>query len=191
MNLLVLGLIVFFGVHSIGMAAPAWRERIVARIGLTPWKGGFALISLIGLGLVVYGYGQARLDPIMVWQPPFWTRHIAAPLMLVAFICIAATYVPGSWIKTKFGHPMLAGVKTWSFAHLITNGMLADIALFGAFLAWSVLEFRIHRRRDKAAGTVYPRISKHRDLLVLFLGVAGALVFMFFLHQPLIGVRPY
>ncbi|HTJ96856.1 MAG TPA: NnrU family protein [Rhodocyclaceae bacterium] len=191
MTVLLLGLIVFLGVHSVRMVAPAWRDVQLARFGEMPWKGTFAVISLLGFALLIYGYGQARLDPVVLWVPPVWTKHLVAPLMLVAFICVAAAYIPGNIIKAKVGHPMLAGTKTWALAHLLANGNLADVLLFGAFLIWSVLEFRTFRLRDKAAGVTYPRVSLSRDLLVLATGVIGTAVFMLFLHQYLIGVRPY
>lgn len=191
MTLLLLGLIVFLGVHSTRMCAPAWREAQIARLGMLPWKAVYAIVSLLGFVLIVHAYGQTRLDPVVLWQPPVWTKHVAGLLMLVSFICIAAAYVPGNALKAKVGHPMLAGVKTWGFAHLLTNGNLADVVLFGSFMVWAILEFRTFRRRDKAAGTTYPRISVGRDLLVLFLGVAGTAVFAGFLHLQLIGVRPY
>jgi uncharacterized membrane protein len=191
MTLLILGLIVFLGVHSVRMLAPSWRELQVGRVGLLPWKAAYTFFSLLGLGLLAYGYGQARLDPVVLWLPPVWTRHAAALLMLAAFICLAAAYVPGNWLKAKVGHPMLAAVKLWAFAHLLSNGNLADLVLFGTFLLWAILQFRVSRRRDKASGRIYPRLSLNRDLLVLFLGVAGTGIFALFLHQMLIGVRPF
>lgn len=191
MALLILGLIVFLGVHSIRMLVPAWRELQLRRRGELAWKGIYSLVSLLGFALIVYGYGEARLNPVFIWQPPLWTRHIAALLMLIAFICIAAAYIPGNIIKTKIGHPMLAGVKTWALAHLITNGTLADIILFGSFLIWAVLQFRANRQRDKTHGVVYAHLSITRDILVIVLGVGGAVVFALFLHQWLIGVRPF
>lgn len=191
MSLLILGLIVFLGVHSIRMLAPAWRDLQLVRRGALAWKGVYSLVSLLAFALIAYGYGQARLDPVFIWQPPVWTRHLAALMMLVAFVCIAAAYIPGNIIKSKIGHPMLAGVKTWAFAHLISNGTLADIILFGSFLIWSILQFRTSRRRDKARGTLYAHLSGTRDVLVVVLGLAGAAVFTLFLHQWLIGVRPY
>ena len=191
MTLLILGLIVFLGVHSTRMCAPAWREAQIARFGMLPWKAVYAIVSLLGFVLIVHAYGQTRLDPIVLWQPPVWTKHVAGLLMLASFICIAAAYVPGNALKAKVGHPMLAGVKVWGFAHLLSNGNLADVVLFGSFMVWAILEFGTSRRRDKAADTTYPRISMGRDLLVLFLGVAGTAVFAGFLHLQLIGVRPY
>ena len=191
MALLILGLVIFLGVHSIRMVAPAWRDLQRMRSGVLAWKGIYAIVSLVGFALIVYGYGQARLEPVVLWVPPLWTRHLGALLMLVAFICIAAAYIPGNIIKAKVGHPMLAGVKTWAFAHLITNGTLADVILFGSFLIWSILQFRVSRRRDKAHGVIYAHLSGTRDVLVLVLGVGGAGVFSVFLHQWLIGVRPF
>jgi uncharacterized membrane protein len=151
----------------------------------------YALISLLGLLMIIYGYAEARLNPVTLWVPPLWTKHLAALMMLIAFICIAAAYIPGNIIKAKIGHPMLAAVKTWAMAHLITNGDLADVVLFGSFLVWAIFQFRASRRRDKAAGTRYTRLSLNRDLLVLFFGVVGTGVFAMFLHLPLIGVRPF
>lgn len=189
--LLILGLVIFLGVHSIRMVAPGWRELQMMRRGVTAWKGIYTIASLIGFALIVYGYGQMRLDPSVLWVPPLWTRHLAALMMLLAFICIAAAYIPGNIIKAKFGHPMLAAVKTWALAHLITNGMLADVILFGSFLIWSILQFRTSRRRDKANGTIHAHLSMTRDILVFIFGIAGVAVFALFLHQWLIGVRPF
>jgi uncharacterized membrane protein len=191
MALLILGLIVFLGVHSIRMLAPSWRDLQLMRRGALVWKAVYSIVSLLGFALIAYGYAEARLDPVHLWQPPLWTRHVAALLMLIAFICVAAAYVPGNWIKARFGHPMLAGVKTWALAHLIANGTLADLILFGSFLVWAILQFRTSRLRDQARGVVRVRLSAARDVLVLVLGVAGTAVFTLFLHQWLIGVRPF
>lgn len=191
MALLILGLIVFLGVHSIRMVAPSWRELQMQRRGVLVWKGLYAAVSLLGLALIVCGYAQARMEPMLLWALPPWTRHLAALLMLLSFICVAAAYIPGNCIKARIGHPMLASVKIWAFAHLLSNGTLADLVLFGSFLAWAVFQFRASRRRDRLNGTVYAHLSLTRDMLVLLLGVAGAGVFAMFLHQPLIGVRPF
>jgi uncharacterized membrane protein len=191
MALLILGLIVFLGVHSVRMVAPAWRDLQMQRRGMLVWKGLYSVVSLLGFALIVAGYMHARMEPVVIWQPPLWTRHVAAPLMLLSFIFLAAAYVPGSLIRAKIGHPMLAGVKLWAFAHLIANGTLADIVLFGSFLVWSILQFRTSRRRDRLHGTIFAHLSLTRDILVVVLGVGGAAVFMLFLHEWLIGVRPY
>ena len=191
MTLLILGLIVFLAVHSIRMVAPSWRELQLQRRGMLAWKALYTVVSLIGLALIIYGYGQARLAPVVLWTPPLWTRHAAALLMLLSFICVAATYIPGSWIKSRIGHPMLAGVKLWALAHLLTNGTLADVVLFGSFLLWSILQFRISRRRDRASGKIYAHLSLTRDVLVVVVGIAATGVFAMFLHRLLIGVRPF
>lgn len=191
MALLILGLIIFLGVHSIRLVASSWRELQMRRRGVLVWKGLYTLISLFGLALIVYGYGQARMESIVLWALPAWTRHFAALLMLLSFICVAAAYIPGNLIKARIGHPMLAGVKIWAFAHLLSNGTLADLVLFGSFLLWSILQFRASRRRDKLNGTVYAHLSITRDILVLVFGVAATGIFAMFLHQPLIGVRPF
>ena len=163
MTYLVLGLLLFLGTHSIRIVADGWRAGRVARLGENRWKGLYSLASALGLGLVVWGYGLARAEPLALWTPPGWTRYLAALLNLPAFILIAAAYVPGSRIKAALGHPMVAGVKVWAIAHLLSNGNLADLLLFGAFLLWAVADFRSARRRDRAAGVVYRPGSAARD----------------------------
>lgn len=191
MSILVLGLLLFLGTHSIRIVADGWRAGRVARLGENRWKGLYSLASALGLGLVVWGYGLARAEPLALWTPPGWTRGLAALLNLPAFILIAAAYVPGSRIKAALGHPMVAGVKVWAIAHLLSNGNLADLLLFGAFLLWAVFDFRSARRRDRAAGVVYRPGSAARDGLVVAAGAGAWALFAGFLHLWLIGVRPY
>ena len=191
MTFLVLGLLLFLGTHSIRIVADGWRAGRVARLGENRWKGLYSLASALGLGLVVWGYGLARAEPLALWTPPGWTRYLAALLNLPAFILIAAAYVPGSRIKAALGHPMVAGVKVWAIAHLLSNGNLADLLLFGAFLLWAVADFRSARRRDRAAGVVYRPGSAARDGLVVAAGAGAWALFAGFLHLWLIGVRPY
>ena len=157
MSLLILGLVLFLGTHSVRIVADDWRGARIARLGLMPWKGIVSVISIIGFVLIVWGYGQARGNPIVLYSPPVWTRHIAALLTVPAFILLVAAYIPGTRIKRAVGHPMVAAVKIWAFAHLLANGTLADVVLFGAFLAWAVADYIAARRRDRAAGTVYDR----------------------------------
>lgn len=191
MTLLLLGLLLFLGTHSIRIVADGWRAAQVDRLGLNRWKGLYSLVSALGLGLVVWGYGLARAEPVALWTPPGWTRHLAALLTLPAFILIAAAYVPGSRIKAAIGHPMVAGVKVWAIAHLLSNGNLADALLFGAFLLWAVVDFRSARRRDRAAGVRYRPGSAARDGLAVAAGTGAWALFAGFLHLWLIGVRPY
>ena len=191
MSYLVLGLLLFLGTHSIRIAADGWRTARVARLGENRWKGLYSLASALGLGLIVWGYGLARAEPLALWAPPAWTRHVAALLTLPAFVLIAAAYVPRNRIKAAVGHPMLAGVKVWAIAHLLSNGTLADVLLFGAFLAWAVLDFRAARQRDRAANVRHAAGSLARDGIVAAAGIGAWALFASVLHLWLIGVRPY
>ncbi len=190
MALLIAGLILFLGAHSMRIVADDWRARTLARIGEKPWKGLVTVVSIIGFVLIVIGYGDARLAPVVLWVPPVWTRHLSLLINLLAFISIVAAYVPRNSIKARFGHPMVAGVKAWAIAHLIANGNLADVVLFGAFLIWSVVDFRQSRRRDRASGTTYPSGAMARNVLTVLIGALTWAVFVFYLHARLIGVAP-
>lgn len=191
MPLLILGLILFLGVHSLRMLAPGFRERAVARIGLLPWKGLYALASIAGFVLIVVGFGMARAQPQLLYAPPEWLRHLNALFTLVAFVLIAAAYVPRNHMKAKLGHPMLAGVKLWALGHLLAIGYLHDVVLFGAFLVWAVADFAVSRRRDRKAGTTYPAGSMTGDVVAVVIGIAAWAIFAFLLHRPLIGVNPF
>jgi uncharacterized membrane protein len=191
MTLLLLGLIVVLGVHSVRMVANDWRTAQIARIGEGPWKGLYSVASLVGLVLIVWGYGAARANPTILWNPPEWTRQVTILLTLVAFVLIAAAYVPGTRIKAWLGHPMAAGVKVWAFAHLVANGTLAGTILFGSFLVWAIVNFIASRRRDSAAGVTYPAGTLAGDAIAVFVGAIAWVIFAFFLHGWLIGVRPF
>jgi uncharacterized membrane protein len=190
MTILVLGLIIFLGLHSVRMLASDWRTAQIARIGEGPWKGLYSLASLAGLVLIVWGYGAARANPTLLWNPPDWLRYVTIVLTFVSFILIAAAYVPGTRIKARLGHPMVAGVKTWAFAHLIANGTLAGTILFGGFLLWAMVNFAVSRRRDRDSGVTYPTGTLAGDAIATFVGAIAWVVFAFFLHGWLIGVRP-
>lgn len=191
MTALIAGLILFLGTHSVRVFAEDWRTRQVARLGEYGWKGLYSLFALAGFILIVWGYGQTRFDAVFLWSPPVWTRHLAALLTLPAFVFLAAAYVPGNGIKARFGHPMVISVKVWALSHLLCNGRLGDIVLFGAFLAWAIVDFRAARRRDRAAGTAYPRGPASRDVATVVLGLVLWAAFAFWLHAALIGVRPF
>lgn len=191
MPLLILGLVLFLGAHSLRMLAPAWRERMIARIGLMPWKGVYALASIAGFVLIVVGFGMARALPQLLYTPPAWLRHLNALFTLVAFVLIAAAYVPRNHLKAKLGHPMLAGVKLWALGHLLAIGYLHDVVLFGAFLVWAVADFAVSRRRDRKAGTTYPAGAVTGDVVAVVIGIAAWAIFAFLLHRPLIGVNPF
>lgn len=191
MTLMLIGLALFLGVHSTRIVADDWRTATIARVGEKPWKGIYSLLSIAGFVLLVIGYGAARQSPVVLFAPPVWTRHIAALLTIPAFVLLVAAYVPGNAIKRAVGHPMLAGVKVWALAHLLANGTLADLLLFGTFLAWAVLGFIAARRRDRASGTTYPAGPGSRTAIAIVVGLAAWAVFAFALHRPLIGVAPF
>lgn len=191
MTLFILGLVLFLGVHSVRIVADDWRTARIARSGERPWKLAFTIISIVGFLLIVKGYGDARQATPLLYAPPVWTKHVATLLILPAFILVAAAYVKGTRIKARVGHPMILGVKLWAFAHLIANGTLVDVVLFGSFLVWAVLDYVASRRRDRAAGTVYPIGPVSRDLIAVGVGALAWFIFGFFLHGPLIGVRPF
>ena len=191
MSLLVLGLILFLGVHSTRLVAEGWRGRMLARIGQGPWKGAYSLLSLLGLVLIVWGYGAARHDALPLWSPPTATRHLAGLLTLLAFVGIAAAYVPRNAIRARLHHPMLLGVKAWALAHLLANGTRADVLLFGAFLVWAVLAFRAARQRDRAQRVAYPPGTPGGTAAAVAVGVAVWALFALWGHAALIGVRPF
>jgi uncharacterized membrane protein len=191
MGVLLIGLVLFLGAHSTRIFADGWRTGVIARRGEGAWKGGYTVVSLVGLALLVWGYGLAHQQPVVLWQPPVATRHIAALLTLVSFVFLAAAYVPRNAIKAKLHHPMVLGVKVWAFAHLIANGSLADVLLFGSFLVWAVLSFRAARQRDRAAGTVYAPGTAAGTAIAVVAGLVAWAVFAFWAHGVLIGVRPF
>jgi len=193
MNLLVLviGLILFLGMHSARIFADGARTRLVTKLGTNGWKGLYALISLAGFILIIYGFGIARQAPVILWESPRWTRHLAALLTLPAFVLMFASQIPGTHIKARLKHPMVLGVKLWAFTHLLANGRLHDVILFGAFLLWAVLSFRAARRRDRALGTVYVAAGVGRDLMAIVLGIGAWAAFAFYLHIRGISVQPF
>lgn len=188
MTLLITGLVLFLGAHSVRIFADEWRAAVIARVGLIAWKGLYALVSLAGFGLVVWGYGGARAGAAELWNTPAWLHYPMWLLMLCSFVLLAAAYVPRNRIKTAVGHPMIAGVKLWAFAHLLTNARAADVVLFGAFLVWAVLDFRSARQRDRAAGTTEPAGTWANAAVAVAIGMAVWVVFMGYLHTWLIGV---
>lgn len=188
---LLFGLALFLGIHSVRIVAEEFRARQVARLGLNAWKGIYTLVALAGFVLLSLGYDAARQAPVELWAPPVWTRHLAALLTLPAFVLATAAYVPGTVIRAKTGHPLLLATKLWAFAHLVANGSVADVALFGSILVWAIACFAAARRRDRAAGVTYPAAGIARDLIAVAAGTAGWGVFAFFLHARLIGVAPF
>jgi uncharacterized membrane protein len=190
MTYLVLGLVIFLGVHSVRIVADDWRTHMRERLGEGTWKGLYSLLSLAGLALVVWGFGVAREQPVVLWMPPTGMRHLAGLLTLLSFVLFAAAYVPGNGIKARLHHPMAAGVKVWALAHLLSNGMLVHQILFGAFLLWAVASFAAARRRDRIARTVYAPGQVLPTVITVLLGAAAWGAVAFWLHGMLIGIRP-
>ena len=190
MVLLVLGLVLFLGVHSTRIVADGWRTQMIGRMGEKGWKGLYTLISLAGFVCIVWGYAHARQSPEVLWTPPRGMNHLAALLMVVSFVLLAAAYVPRNTIKARLHHPMVLGVKTWAVAHLLANGTLADLVLFGAFLAWAVADFASSRRRDRANNTSYPAGTTRGTVIAVAVGLLAWVVFVAGAHRWLIGVSP-
>lgn len=218
MTALLIGIVLFFGTHSVRIFADGWRSRMLARVGEGPWKIGYAVVSLVGLWLLASGWQQTRIDPVVLWDPPAAMRHVAALLTLPAFVLLVAAYVPRNRIRAAVGHPMVLAVKLWAFAHLLSNGRLGDVLFFGALFVWAVLDFRSARRRDRAQGrtdtsdvhgvddrgglalqgaggsgggaTVASGLLA-RDAITLVVGVGAWVWFALHGHAWLVGVRPF
>ena len=210
MTELILGLILFLGAHSVRIVADDWRTQKMEALGEKAFKGVHALISLLGFYLLVVGYGEARLQTVVIWNPPTATRHISLLLMLFSSILMVAAYIPRNHLKIRMGHPMVLSVKVWALSHLLANGNLADMLLFGAFLIWALLNFKSARVRDRvqvqlpdsnakvnAGGSsaslpedapVKPNLVA--TLITLAGGIALWAVITFVLHAKVVGVAP-
>ena len=191
MTALVLGLVLFLGVHSIRIVADGWRTATMESFGEKEYKLLYSVLSIAGFVLLVWGYGLARQNPVILWNPPpVWTRHLASLLTLIAFVLLVAAYVPGNAIKAKLRHPMILGVKVWAFAHLVSNNTLADLVLFGSFLLWAVLDYRAARKRERTLATVMDAGPMSRTILTVVVGMVAWAVFAMWAHRVLIGVSP-
>ena len=185
------GLIIFLAVHSVRIVADDWRTSTLKNVGEGAYKGIYSLLSVAGLALIIYGFGVARETPMVLWTPPVGMRHAASLLTLVAFILLAAAYVPRNGIKARVHHPMVLGVKFWALAHLLANGNLHHVLLFGAFLAWGVLDFIASRRRDRVTGVQYAGGTLPATALTVVAGGLAWVAFALHLHGWLIGVKPF
>jgi uncharacterized membrane protein len=190
MSVLILGLLIFLGSHSIRIFAEEWRDARIARMGEMSWKAAYSVVSIIGFALIIWGYGMARREPVMLWSPPAWAPQFASVLTLVAFILFVASYVRGNHFKALVKHPMALSAVLWALAHLLANGTLNAVLLFGAFLVWGLLAFAAARRRDRVEGIVYPDGSLSRDLIPVVVGVVAWIAFAYFLHGRWIGTNP-
>ena len=197
MTQLILGLILFLGAHSVRIWADGWRDQTIEAYGEKAFKGVYALVSILGFYLLVVGYSEARLQTVALWNPPIFTKHISMLLMLLSSILLVATYIPRNHFKMRLGHPMVLSVKVWALSHLLANGNLADLLLFGSFLIWAVLNFRSARARDRAQvqhpdamEDVPLKPNLFATLIALFGGMALWALITFVLHVKLVGVAP-
>ena len=189
MLLLILGLVLFTGIHSLRLGGDAFRTRLLNSLGEAKFKGLYSLISVIGFIFMVYGFGIARDAPVPIWSPPSFAKWIAYFLTLLAMVLMVAAYVPNNRIRAKLHHPMVLSVKTWALAHLIANGTLVHIFLFGTLLVWSVFLFRASRARDKRMQVVYATGNGASTWLTLEIGLALWLIFVGWLHGWIVGVQ--
>jgi uncharacterized membrane protein len=185
---LTLGLLLFLGMHSVSIVAMPLRDSLAAKSDLG-WKLIYGLVSIAGVILIANGYAEARLAPIILYVAPAWLYHVAALLLLPVFVLFFAPYFPGR-ISTAARHPQLVAVKLWAVSHLLVNGTLADVVLFGSFLAWAVVD-RISMKRRVTRPVLGLPQSKTNDIIVVVLGLGVYVGFVFWLHEMLIGVRPF
>ena len=191
MTLLLLGIVIFLGMHLVRVVAPGLRASVIERQGKGAWMGSYAVISLVGLLLIIYGFGEARAVTGMLYNPPVFLKHIALLLMLLAFICLAAGFLPAGRIAVALKHPQILSIKIWALAHLLANGETSSVLLFGSFLAWAVILRISLKRRERAGEKVLPVFrSTSNDLLAVVIGVVAYGLFVWKLHAWLIGVAP-
>ncbi len=188
MTTLIIGLVLFLGMHSVSIFAEGFRNSVAAKSDLG-WKAIYGVVSLLGIFLVVKGYAAARLDPVILYTLPMGFRHLSALLMLPVFILFFAPYLPGR-IKTATKHPQLIAVKLWAVAHLLVNGTVADVVLFGSFLAWAVAD-RISMKRRTVRATPAAPVSALNDVILVVLGLGAYMAFAFWAHAAWIGVAPF
>lgn len=188
MTLLIIGLVLFLGSHSIAIINIGWRNRMVDRVGVLAWQGIYSLFALAGIVMIIHGYAIARENPVILYHPPFWLHELALLLLIFVFPLLFAAYLPGR-IRTITKHPMLVATKIWALAHLLANGSLADVILFGSFLIWAVADRISLKRRSPLPVPSLPP-SRINDAIAVVLGLALYLAFIFGLHAWLIGVSP-
>ncbi|RVE99196.1 NnrU family protein [Sinorhizobium meliloti] len=191
MAILVLGIIIFLSMHLVRVVAPGFRAGIIDSRGKGTWMGLYTIVSLVGLCLIIYGFGQARGETGMLYDPPIFLRHIALLLMLVAFIVLAAGFLPAGRIAVALKHPQVLSIKIWALAHLLANGETSSVLLFGSFLAWAVILRISLKRRERAGEKVLPVFKSARnDVLAVAIGLVAFVLFVWKLHELLIGVQP-
>ena len=185
---LLIGIVLFFGIHSVSIVALPLRDRLAKNIPLG-WSLGYSLVALAGVVLMIRGYAELRSAPTVLYVTPYWMRHVASLLLLPVFVFFIAPYFPGR-IKKALKHPQLVAVKLWAFSHLLVNGMLADVLLFGAFLAWAVAVRISLKRRPQRPLPGAPE-SAANDIILVVVGTALYFGFAFWAHEWLFGMRPF
>ena len=184
--ILILGLAIFLASHLFTTRRDA-RANAIARLGTNGYRALYSVVSIVGLALIVWGYGSYRAHEwIQIWSPPAFMRHVTVGLMLFSVIFMAAVFIP-CHIKAKLKHPMLVSVKTWALAHLLSNGDLGSILLFGSLLAWAVFARIDAKRRTDAVLTVAPA-SWRNDVSVVVFGAAAYVALGLYFHPYVIGV---
>jgi uncharacterized membrane protein len=186
MTLLIIGLVLFLGSHSMRIVAEPLRTKLVGSMGTTAYKLGYSLVALAGFVLIIIGYGQARLETAILYQPPYFLRHLSMLLMLIVFPALLAAHLPGR-VQDMLKHPLLVATKAWAIAHLLVNGSLAGLVLFGGFLVWAVADRIAVKKRPDSSNPQLPA-GRFNDLIVIVGGLALYIAFVFWLHPILIGV---
>jgi uncharacterized membrane protein len=191
MALLVVGIILFLGIHLLRAVAPGFRQSMIDRLGKQGFMAVYSIASIATLVFLAYGFSVARTQTTVLYYPPAWASHITIALMLIALICFVASLLPAGHIAAKTKHPMVLSVKIWALAHLIANGDSASGLLFACFLAWGVF-LRISLKRRARAGevNVRPFVSARSDLYAVVLGVLLWGLILWKLHEWIIGVSP-
>ncbi len=199
MAMLIIGLVIFLVPHSLSILAPQWKREKSQSLG-SIFKAVYAIVSLIGLVLIVYGYSLTRINPVFIWNPPPIMSLISALLLLVAMVLLVAAYVPRNRLKSAVGHPMLVATKVWGFAHLLSNGRLGDMVLFATLMLWAVLLYTTLKRQDRLLSETTPGDSLKAErnetalvptVITVVLGLGLWAFFAMWLHVRLIGVAPF
>jgi uncharacterized membrane protein len=190
-TLFVAGLVIFFAAHSVRIFAEDWRAARIQQVGKRAWQAAYSIVSLAGFVLLIWGYRKTLQAPVDLWTPPAWAHMATAILTLPAFILVVVSNVRGTRIKAAVGHPLNLGTMIWALAHLLSNGTLGDLLLFGAFFVWTAFAFPTALARDRKAGVTYPVLGISRDLIAVAVGVVLWALFAIYLHKPLIGVPAF
>jgi uncharacterized membrane protein len=191
MTALIVGLLLFLGLHSIRFIADGARSRFIEQRGLKTWRALYSVVSGIGFVLIIWGYSLTLRQPVVLYEPAPWTRALAGVLTLAAIVLITASFVPRNHFRAWVGHPLVLGTALWALAHLQATRTLAGLLLFGGFLAWALVCFTSLRARDKAAGVQRKSGGMLQSVIALVVGVAAWAGFTYSLHARLIGVAPF